>query len=154
MSDFGVLALTVFLASVGGGVFVHEGAHGAVLRRYGYRHRYSFGLGDDDGFVARLAGANASVEWRPFEERARGVELAFASLAPLAVCLPAMAVLELGYAPGLARFVLAGVVFTTIPSPADFGVAWRGLRGWDDHLARALDAVANHEAAEGYDPTL
>ena len=29
-----------------------------------------------------------------------------------------------------------------------------GLFGWDDHLAGALDALANHETAEGYDPVL
>ena len=51
MSEFGFIALVVFLASVLAGVVMHEGAHGAVLRYYGYEHEYSVGLGEGDRLV-------------------------------------------------------------------------------------------------------
>ena len=152
MSDFSLVARAVFLASALVGVGIHEGAHGAVLRYYGYRHRYHFGLDDDEeGLVARVRGMGARVEWWPFEERARGVEMTLASVAPFPICLASLATFELGVLPELANYALAGVVFTTVPSPQDVKVAVMGLRWWDDYLAGALEAVANHESAEGFD---
>lgn len=132
MSSFEfLLAGAALVATVAAGTVVHEVAHAAVLRAAGIPFELRWGGAGSGGRLGRhLRGSLASVRLRSPPARRQTAHVRAASMAPLVLLVPFLAV-PVGLVPDpfatdsvLAQVFAIGWLACALPSPADFALLW------------------------------
>lgn len=134
-----LLAVGVLALAVGVGTVVHELLHAGVLAAAGVPYTIQWLQGGPTGRLgAGLVGTWASVRMQSVPQDLPPWQLRVASLSPLALALPLVAI-AVGVVPDpfvgddlVLQFAVIGWLACALPSPSDFSLVWHAEDVIDD----------------------
>lgn len=129
-----IFAAAILGSAVVSGVVVHELTHALCLRAAGVPYRLRLGGETPGGRLGALFGALASVQIRRIPPDVAPWQLRVASLSPVALAAPLLAIgvglLSDPFATGhlYAQVALIGWIACAVPSPQDFSQCWHARK--------------------------